>query len=400
MSIAAVETLRLAEFPNLVWVLIEDEDGRVGLGETFLGAEAVEAYIHETAAPLMIGRSGDPEPLRLALRPYVGHQAPGAEVRGLSAIDLALWDLWGKRTGQPVWRLLGGRAREAIRVYNTCAGYGYVRAASGQVSENWGLGRNEGPYEDLEAFFSDAGALAEDLLSEGVSAMKIWPFDRYAEATNGMAITPDELDEGCEPFRKIRQAVGNRMQIMLEMHSLWSAPVAGDIARALAPYDIYWVEDPIQMSGFASLADLRRRIPQKITASETLSGRRQFLDLIAADAVDIVMFDLGWCGGLTEAKAIASIAEARALPVAPHDCTGPVVFAASCHFSVHAPNALIQERVRAFHTGWHRELVDRVPVFEDGLIAPPDGDGFGLALKPELFDRPDAIRRRSGAGGA
>ena len=398
MPIAALETLRLEEFPNLLWVLIEDEDGRRGLGETFFGARAVEAYLHETAAPLLLGQAGDPEPVRTRLRPYVGHQAAGVETRGASAIDLALWDLWGKRTGQPVWQLLGGRARESIRTYNTCAGYRYVRAGKGQVSDNWGLGGSDGPYEDLEAFLTDAGALAESLLSEGVSAMKIWPFDRYAEASGGMSITPAQLAEGCEPFRKIRATVGDRMQIMLEMHSLWSAPAALDIARALIPYDIFWVEDPIRISGFSALADLRRRLCQKITASETLSGRQQFYELIAADAVDIVMLDLGWCGGITEAKAIASIAEARALPVAPHDCTGPVVFAASCHFSIHAPNAMIQERVRAFHTGWHTEIVDRVPVFEAGMIAPPPGDGLGLSLRPELFDRPDAVLRRSEAG--
>jgi len=368
-----------------------------GLGETFFGAQAVEAYLHETAAPLLLGQSPDPDSIRVLLRPYVGHQAAGAEVRGASAIDIALWDLWGKRTGQPLWKLLGGRAREAVRTYNTCAGYQYVRSDKGQVPENWGLGGAEGPYEDLDAFLTDAGALAESLLSEGISAMKIWPFDTYAHATNGMAITPEQLAEGCEPFRKIRAAVGDHMQIMLEMHSLWSAPAAADIAQAVAPYDVFWVEDPIQISGFSALADLRRRIPQKITASETLAGRRQFYELIAADAVDIVMLDLGWCGGLTEAKAIASIAEARALPVAPHDCTGPVVFAASCHFSVHAPNAMIQERVRAFHTGWHTEIVEAGPVFEDGMIAPPAGDGLGLALRPDLFERADAHVRRSPA---
>ena len=100
MAIVAIETLRLDEFPNLLWLILEDEDGSKGLGETFFGPQAVEAYIHETAAPLVLGQAGDPEPIRLKLRPYVGHQAAGAEVRGASAIDIALWDLWGKRTGQ------------------------------------------------------------------------------------------------------------------------------------------------------------------------------------------------------------------------------------------------------------------------------------------------------------
>ena len=399
MTIAAIETLRLDEFPNILWVIVEDSDGVRGLGETFFGPRAVESYIHETAAAKLLGQDATGvDPARTALKPYVGHQAAGAEIRGNSALDIALWDLWGKRTGQPVWRLLGGRCRDAIRTYNTCAGYQYVRSAAGQVSDNWGLGAQAGPYEDLQAFLTDAGALAESLLEQGITGMKIWPFDRYAEATGGMSITPDQLEEGCRPFRQIREAVGGSMQIMLEMHSLWSLTPAVEIARAVAPYDVYWIEDPLPANGLSSLADFRRRTGATVTASETLASRQQFRALMQREAVDIVMLDLSWCGGLTEAKAIASLAEAWHLPVAPHDCTGPVVFAASCHLSLNAPNALIQESVRAFYTGWYRELVDALPVVEGGMVRPPEGPGLGMALLPEVFERADAHSRRSAAG--
>jgi L-alanine-DL-glutamate epimerase-like enolase superfamily enzyme len=397
MIIAAVETLRLEEFPNILWVILEDAEGNRGLGETFFGARAVEAYIHESVAPKLAGREiSGPEELRRRLKAHVGHQGSGVETRGNSAIDIALWDLWGRRTGAPLWQLMGGRNRDRIRAYNTCAGYRYVRAVSGQHSSNWGLGAAEGPYEDLEAFLADAGALAESLLAEGFTGMKIWPFDRYAEASHGMAITPDQLAEGCEPFRKIRAAVGDRIQIMLELHGEWSAPAAVEIARAVAPYNVAWIEDPIPMSNFGVLADLRARVPMKVTASETVAGRRQFLAMIEARAVDVVMLDLSWCGGVTEAKAIAAIAEAAELPVAPHDCTGPVVWAASCHLSLHAPNALIQECVRAFFTGWYRELASGLPVVEAGTVRPAGGPGHGVTLKPGLFERADAQRRRSG----
>ncbi|MEZ5660447.1 MAG: mandelate racemase/muconate lactonizing enzyme family protein [Burkholderiaceae bacterium] len=397
MSIRAIETLRLAEFPNLTWVLIEDDDGVVGLGETHLAAAAVEAYIHEIAAPKILGADATGvEAVRRRLHPYVGYQAPGVEVRGNSAIDIALWDLWGRRTGQPVWRLLGGRVRESIRTYNTCAGYQYIRAAEGQSSSNWGVGQQaQGPYEDLDAFLNDAGTLAESLLDAGITGMKIWPFDRYAEASEGAGINPADLAEGSEPFAKIRKAVGKHMQIMLECHSLWSAPAARDIAQALAQYDLTWMEDPIPVNNLSALADLRRRVPMKITASETLATRAQFAALMTAQATDIVMFDIGWCGGLTEGKAIASMAEAFALPVAPHDCVGPVVWAASCHLAVNAPNAMIQESVRAFYTGWYRELVDVLPEVHKGMVAPPDGPGLGLKLRDGIRARPDAIVRRS-----
>ncbi len=396
MKITAVETLRLGEFPNIIWTIVEDESGHRGLGETFMGAAEVEAWVHSSAAPLLLGQDAVAvDVIRTRLRPYVGHQAAGVEMRGRSAIDIALWDLWGHRTAQPVYRLLGGRMRESVRTYNTCAGYQYIRAAQGQASSNWGLGQGAGPYEDLEAFLTDAGSLAESLLDQGISGMKIWPFDRFAEQSNGMAITPAQLVEGMEPFAKIRNRVGGRMQIMLECHSLWAAPAARDIAQALAPFNVYWIEDPIQMNGFAALADLRARIGIKVTASETLATRHQFADLIRAQAVDIVMLDLSWCGGITEAKAIAAIAEANHLPIAPHDCTGPVVWAASCHLSVHAPNTLIQESVRAFYTGWYRELVEGLPQVENGAISVSDEPGHGMQLKPGLFKRADAIHRRS-----
>ncbi len=389
-TIQSIRTLRLDEFPNLLWVVVEDDRGVTGLGETFFGPRAVEAYIHETAAPILIGKPADPEPARGALVPLVGNQAGGAEIRGNSAIDIALWDLKSRRTGEPVWRALGGRCREAIRTYNTCAGYTYVRSAEGQVSSNWGLGGSDGPYEDLQAFLTDAGKLAESLLAQGITGMKIWPFDRYAERSGGQSILPGELEEGLRPFRQIRDAVGDRMDIMLEMHSLWNQPVALQIAAAAAPFGIYWIEDPVRMAGVSALADFRARCPIPVTASETISGRHQFRELLVADAADFIMLDLGWCGGLTEGKAIAALAESWNRPIAPHDCTGPVVYAASCHLSVHSPNAAIQESVRALYTGWYAEVCDGLPVIDNGMVAPAEGPGLGIELKPAVFDRPDA----------
>ena len=102
------------------------------------------------------------------------------------------------------------------------------------------------------------------------------------------------------------------------------------------------------------------------------------------------MLDISWCGGVGEAKKIATMVEAYKLPVTPHDCTGPVVLAASTHLSVNAPNALIQESVRAYYTGWYKELVTQLPVVENGQIRPPEGPGLGTELLPDLHKRPDA----------
>jgi L-alanine-DL-glutamate epimerase-like enolase superfamily enzyme len=108
------------------------------------------------------------------------------------------------------------------------------------------------------------------------------------------------------------------------------------------------------------------------------------------------MLDLSWCGGLTEARKIAAMADAWHLPVAPHDCTGPVVLTASVHFSTHANNALIQETVRAFYYGWYQDLVTKLPPIQNGKIRPPEGPGLGIELLPDLDKRPDAIVRRTG----
>ena len=145
-----------------------------------------------------------------------------------------------------------------------------------------------------------------------------------------------------------------------------------------------------------SLASLRRYAeasPAPISASESLATRWGFRDLLETGAAGVVMLDVGWCGGLSEARNIASMAEAWHLPIAPHDCTGPVVLAASTHLSLNAPNALVQESVRAFYRTWYRDLVTALPEVKDGMIAVPPGPGLGLDLNPEL-DRAFSVRRR------
>lgn len=242
----------------------------------------------------------------------------------------------------------------------------------------------------------DAGALAESLLSEGYTAMKIWPFDPLAAKSGGQAITLEDLRHGIEPFAKIRDAVGQRIEIMAELHSVWSAPAAARICQALEEFDVFWAEDPIgKMNDVAALADLRRRTRTPICASETLGGKLAFRDLLAADAVDIVMLDLSWCGGLTEARKIAALAESYAKPIAPHDCTGPVALMAGLHLALHAPTAIFQEVVRATLSTWYRDLVTDLPVITSGLVQAATAPGLGTALKPDVKTRPDAIVREA-----
>jgi galactonate dehydratase len=398
MKLAKLETLRLAEFPNLVWLRVHTDQGLVGLGETSFSAESVEAYLHEFVAPRVLGRNPlEIDRLARELVGYLGFRGSGVETRALSAFDIALWDLYGKVCNQPLYQVLGGACRDSIRTYNTCAGYRYIRDARQQTSANWGLGAAEGPYEDLDAFLHRADELAHSLLEQGITGMKIWPFDSCAETSDGLHISGPDLDRALEPFRRIRKAVGSRMDIMVEFHSLWRLPAAQRIARALAEFDTYWHEDPIRMDSLALLKQYAPHSKAPICASEILAGRWSFKDLLETGAAGIIMFDLAWCGGISEARRIAALADAWQLPVAPHDCTGPVVYAASVHFSIHAPNALVQESVRAFYTGWYRELVTHVPQPVAGSFIKPPGPGLGCELLPELWKRRDARVRVSPA---
>jgi galactonate dehydratase len=398
MKITALETIRLAEFANLLWLKVHTSEGIVGLGETFFFPATVEAYVHEALAPRLIGR--DPrqiDRISKALTGYLGFRSTGAEMRGNSALDIALWDILGKATRQPVAQLLGGFSRDRIRTYNTCAGTAYMRENLGQKSANWGLSAEARDYDDLNGFLRRADELAQDLLAEGITAMKIWPFDLAAEANDGIDISNAELSQALKPFEKIRRAVGDRMEIMVEFHSLWQLLPAMRIARALAPFDTKWHEDPIRMDSLASLKRYAEVSTAPICASETLASRWAFRDLFETGAAGVVMLDLSWCGGISEAKKIATMAEAWHLPVAPHDCTGPVVLCASTHLSLNAPNALIQESVRAYHRTWYRDLVTALPPIANGHITVPAGPGLGIELAPDLTKRFTATVRISKA---
>lgn len=396
MRITAVETIRFPEAGNLIWVRLHTDTGAIGLGETFRGAAAVEAVLHETIAPGL--RDVDPFDVerlsRNMTRLYVGSRSSGAEIRAASAVDIALWDLFGQAKGEPVWRLLGGLAHDRMPTYNTCAGPRY------NASGGWRrIGDDEKPlfrYDDQVAFTRDAGALARDLLAEGIGAMKIWPFDPAAVETGGGFISGQALEAGLAPVRAIRDSVGDAMDILIECHGLWEPAAARTIAAGLAPFNVVCMEDPIRLADPLALADLRRQIDVPVMASETLATRSQFLDHLRADAIDYAMLDVSWCGGLTEARKIAALADSFQRPVAPHDCTGPVVYMAALHLAFAVPNAVFQESVRAYYRGWYADMVTAVPSPDrNGFFQPPDGPGLGLAPTDAVLARDDLIRRTS-----
>jgi len=391
VRITRIETIRLAEHPRTLWVQIHTSDGLVGLGETYYVPSAVAGVIHDVAAPVLLGE----DPLEIErhwhdlfhITNYYGYA--GAEMRAISALDIALWDIAGQAAGQPIYNLLGGRVRDRIKTYNTCATYGAI--------------------DDYTAFLKRAGELAEDLLGEGISTMKIWPFDQFASSprlaapdtrnslhvprdyyTVGQHLTPDQLRRGLEPVKKIRDAVGDRIEIAIELHSRWNLPSAIQIARALEPYDVFWFEDALTPDPVDDLARLVQETRVPICASERLFTRYAFRQVLERRAAHIIMPDIIWTGGISEGKKIAAMAEAYHLPIAPHDCTGPVNVFACLHLCASCPNAMIMESVRAFYRGYYAEIVEPNLEVRDGHISFPTAPGLGTRLRPEVLARSDA----------
>jgi galactonate dehydratase len=394
LRIIRIETIRLPEHPHTLWVQVHSSGGRVGLGETYYLPGAVEAAIHEWAAPLLLGQSFlDRERHWQNLFSYANFFGfAGAEMRAISALDIALWDLQGQAMGQPIHALLGGQTRESIPIYNTCV--------------------NTPKYGDQDGFLQRPGELATSLLDQGIRQMKVWPWDRFApqlrssQATGpagwsaigppGHWLSAEDLKRGLWTVSEIRKAVGDRMEIAIEGHSRWDLPAALKIARALEPFDVCWMEDMIQPDAAGDLARLVKetRIPQ--CASERLISRFAYRDILEQKAAHIVMLDLVWTGGITEAVKIAALADTYHLPVAPHDCTGPVNVFASLHLCAAAPNAMVMETVRGFIEGAYLDLVTPAVPIREGRAGFPTSPGLGCTLRPELLARSDLKVRRSG----
>jgi len=388
MTIRRLETITMdgnASFPDLVFLNIHTDDDVVGHGETYYIPTAVEAFIHDFAAKILLGADeGNINGLWQQLYELSARfGALGTEMRAISAIDLALWDIAGKKSGLPVYRLLGGKVRDRIPVYNTCGGPTYGRG----TPPAQGLASSKGSMEDLQSFLARPAELAEELLEYGFTAMKIWPFDRFAEEKGGARISNEDLAEGLQPFERIREAVGDQMDIMVEGHGFWSLSAATRIARALEPFEPMWIEDLMLANQPKALRRLRESTSIDVLVSEYLMTRWQYLPMLQEGAADLVMIDPTWCGGITEGQKIASLADVFGLPVTMHDCTGPFTTLAGMHLAASAPNALYQEVVRSYLHFVYPQWVDEVPVVREGHVAVPQRPGLGAELDPKLGQR-------------
>ncbi len=379
MKITAIETITLSKGITVhagairwLWVRIHTDDGLVGLGETYPWPDAEAAVVKNALAPVLIGQDASRiDWLWAEMLRAIGYSGwGGAEMRAISAVDMALWDLAGKSAGKPVYQMLGGASRDSIRTYNTC-------------------------YDHL-SFLTEPVELARSLLDSGIRAMKIWPFDPVANLTRGHYITRQQIHEGLRPLRLIKQEFGEEMEVAMEFHGYWNLPCAIQIAQACEPYEPMWLEEMLPQDNLGAYAELAAATSLPLCVSERLMTRWGYRELFDNGAARIAMPDISWCGGISEAKKIATAAETLYLPVAPHNCGGPVLHAATLHLAANVPNLYICESVRRHYAGeYHGIVTNTFPITPGtGSFALPDGPGLGVELTAETLARPDAIISR------
>jgi len=379
MKIARIETVywksqQAAPFwPHWTWVRIYNDAGVVGLGETYPRNQVEATLVHSVAARMLLGR--DPRDIERIwadfYRTFDFQVSGGAEMRVLSAIDLALWDLLGKTLETPVYRLIGGKSNPRIRLYNTCFPHKYD-------------------------FNKEPEKIMRELIDGyGIRAIKIWPFDRAAARNQHQYVTAADIEEALYPVRKLREAFGNTIEILLEFHSNWNLTSAIRIARALEPYQPMWLEDMLLPGNFPQYRQLAEATSVGLTISERMAGRMQFEALLEARAAKYIMFDVTWCGGLSEARKIAAMAEAYQLPVAPHTAGGPLLFYASTHLATAVTNLWIEESCQRFYESDWPKMLENPIVPKGGTVAVPELPGFGMVVKEEVWRHPAAVVQRT-----
>ncbi|MGH7912798.1 MAG: mandelate racemase/muconate lactonizing enzyme family protein [Candidatus Dormibacteraceae bacterium] len=380
VRITGIETIACTGLdPEFILVRLHTDEGPSGLGQTADFRTA--PVLHDLARRHVLGR--DPRDLgRITYDLFTFaryHGYAGAELRAISAIDIALWDLLGKLLDQPVHRLLGGPLRDGVRVYNTCASFG--------------------EYQDGRRLWEDPVGLAGDLLDLGIGALKYAPFDRFVEPSLGTDLTDAMAEEALRPAVAIRERFGSRMQIAIEGHAKLSINAALRAAQALerAQVPVLWLEDLLHPEHAAAWRELKLRTRFPICGSERAMTRFQLHPLLEAHGIDVLMGDITWMGGISELRRCATLAEIYGVPVAPHDRSGPVNLVAAAHVLVTLPNAYLMESVRAYCQTYYPEVVTPGRFIEDGILRPPDGPGLGIELTPAFLRREDLRIERTEA---
>ena len=351
-------------------VEIETDDGTVGIGEAGLGGGATATVIEKTLKPLLIGE--DPllieglwQKMFARTRQY-GRR--GVVMQAISGIDIALWDIAGKVAKMPVYRLLGA-CRDRVEAY-----------ASG------------GFYQEGKSA-ADLAAEAEGYRARGFKGMKMkvgrnpTTGTHLRELIGNRELCEVDPSEDIARVAAVRQALGPRAKLMVDANCAWSPAMAIEMGRAMEPYNLFWIEEPVATDDIDGSAAVAAALATAIAGYETEVGLYGFRQLIDRGAVDIVQLDLAWSGGFSEGRRIAAYAQAHHKMVAPHAFAGAVLLVASLHFAAAAPNALDLEWDQNPNAIREELLKEPLRLEPDGTVKLPERPGLGIELDRAAVDR-------------
>lgn len=288
----------------------------------------------------------------------------------LSAVETALWDILGKALNVPVYQLLGGKVNDEVRIY----------------VNGWFSGAKT-PDEFAKK--------ASDAVKRGITAMKWDPFGKaYLEISN------KELNTAVECVAKVREAVGNDVDLLIEGHGRFNIPTAVKIARELAPFRPMFFEEPVPPDNLDALKEVKDRSPIAIAAGERLYTRWDYKDMFDKMAADYIQPDISHAGGISELKKIAAEAESRYIPFAPHNPSGPVANAATLQLAASCPNFSILE-IMYSDVDYRCDITNEQLVYHDGFMKIPDKAGLGIEINEEEClkhpYKPHTLRHYTGA---
>jgi len=353
-----------------VWTFVRvyTDEGIVGTGECNSGGPGFTGFATKEAIlaikPLLIGE--DPfnvnliyEKLRRLGRYGGSTNAPF--IFALTGIDNALYDIMGKALGVPVYKLLGGKFRNKIRLYADC---------------------HAGETEDPKAY----GEKALEVIGKGFSAVKfdvdhtgVGKLDGY-----NWTVGAKEMSHIVGLIEGIRDAVGYEVDLAIDCHGQFDLPSAITLAKAVEPLRLLWLEEPVPAENIDALAQVRASSSTVICTGENQYTRFEFLALFAKKAVDVIMPDMAKAGGIAEGKRIADIADAHYIPIAPHNVSSPLGMMAACHIMASVPNFLVLE-LHALNIPWWNDLcVGDAPFIEDGFMTVSERPGIGVELNDEV----------------
>jgi galactonate dehydratase len=386
MKIADIKTYVVGTPPphrggrNWVFVKLTTNGGVEGIGEAYqvsFHPKTVARLIEEIGETYVLGT--DPFQVeRLWRTVYYGqgyegrqhHQHPDQTVMGiLSALETACWDIIGKELDQPVYNLLGGRYHEKLRSYT------YLYAAPGDPEIL-------SPHMNPEA----AANRAAEYAGKGWTALKFDPLIEMMSPSDPKEPSLELLDKAESIVKSVREAVGNRCDILLGTHGQTTTSGAIRFASRVEKFDPMWFEEPVPPENRDEMARVARNTKIPVATGERLATKYEFRELLEKQAAVILQMALGRVGGILEAKKIAGMAEAYYAQIAPHLYCGPVEAAAEIQLDTCSPNFLIQESIENY-TGFHAEILKEPIRWEDGYIIPPTKPGIGVELDEEVAEQ-------------